>query len=185
MDRLEDAFRAIKRQDFVVAGDENMAWQDRPLPIGYNQTISQPTTVRMMLDWLDARPGHKVLDVGSGSGWTTALLSHLVGPDGSVCAVERIPELVEFGRINCQKYNLKNIKFYTASREYGLLSEAPFDRILVSAAAHEIPNGLIDQLGTKGRLVIPVQSDILVIERTPDNKLLTQTHHGFAFVPLI
>ena len=102
IDLVKKAFKEINRADFVLPEHLNVVGVDAPLLIGYGQTISQPTTVKMMLEWLDAKPGNKVLDVGSGSGWTTALLSNIVGKKGKVYAVERIPELKEFGEKNCQ-----------------------------------------------------------------------------------
>jgi protein-L-isoaspartate(D-aspartate) O-methyltransferase len=139
----------------------------------------------MKLEWLDARPADKVLDVGSGTGWTTALLSHIVGPKGHVYAVERIPELVEFGRDNAERAGVKNASFYQAGEEYGLPEHAPYDRILVSAAADRVPTELIKQLKPGGKLVIPVHNDILEIKKNPDGKIQTEEHPGFVFVPLI
>ncbi|MBI2008998.1 protein-L-isoaspartate O-methyltransferase [Candidatus Saccharibacteria bacterium] len=158
---------------------------DMPLPIGFGQTISQPTTVRLMLGWLEPQLGDKVLDVGSGSGWTTALLAHLVGPSGKVYAVELVPELVKFGRQNCSRIGIKNARIYQAGRKYGLPKEAPFERILVSAAAEELPTELIDQLSVGGKMVIPVRNDILEIEKTSAKDTEVVVHSGFVFVPLV
>lgn len=185
MDRITAAFSAIKRQDFVPDDEAGRADWDMPLPIGHGQTNSQPTTVRMMLEWLDPRPGQKVLDVGSGSGWTTALLAYLVGQKGFIYAVERIPQLLEFGRRNCQKYGLQNVAFHPAGESYGWPQEAPYERILVSAAASQVPPELVEQLAPEGRLVIPVRSDVLVISKAVAGTLNTETYPGFMFVPLI
>lgn len=185
MDRIEQAFAKFNRADFVLADVKSMTGVDTALPIGYNQTISQPTTVEMMLEWLDAQPGDKVLDVGSGSGWTTALLSHIVGPNGRIYAVERIPELVEFGQDNCEKAGVVNAEFFQASDEYGLPEHAPFDRILVSASADELPKTLIDQLKISGKLVIPVRGDVLEITKKQNNNFEIIKHPGFVFVPLV
>jgi len=161
------------------------AGSDRPLPIGHGQTNSQPSTVRQMLRWLDAQPNQRVLDVGSGSGWTTALLAHLVGPDGRVYAVERIPELLRFGRGNCRAAGITNASFYKAGQKFGLSKQAPFDRILVSASADILPPELIEQLAPGGVLVIPVRYDIIVVKKGDDSKVTQQRHPGFAFVPLV
>jgi protein-L-isoaspartate(D-aspartate) O-methyltransferase len=185
MKRIDEAFRKIKRYDFVPADQIDRARLDIPLPIGHNQTISQPTTVRDMLEWLDPLPGQKILDVGSGSGWTASLLAHIVGEDGVVHAVERIPELIKFGQVNCHKYGLKNISFHKAGSVYGLPKEAPYDRILVSATTHKVPEELIEQLSEGGRLVIPIKTDVLVISKKPGGKLTSVAHPGFIFVPLI
>lgn len=158
---------------------------DAPLPIGYGQTISQPTTVRRMMHWLDAQPGDKVLDVGSGSGWTSALLSEIVGPSGSVYAIERIPELLKFGQNNCKKLGIHNVNFFLAGKDYGLPKHAPFDRILVSASAKTLPEELLEQLAINGKLVIPIKNDILEITKTSDSDYTVQNHPGYVFVPLI
>ncbi|HLG90719.1 MAG TPA: protein-L-isoaspartate O-methyltransferase [Candidatus Saccharimonadales bacterium] len=185
-ERIEEAFEAVDRAKFMPANVRHLAGYDQAVPIGYGQTISQPYTVGLMLQWLDPQPGNKVLDVGSGSGWTTALLSHLVKPKGKVYAVERIPELVEFGRGNCEKFGVKNAYFSTAGEELGLPEEAPFDRILVSAAADEFPEQLMSQLKISGKLVIPIQSDILEITKTgKKNSRDVRKHPGFVFVPLL
>lgn len=185
MASVDKAFAAVKRANFVPDYFRNRADIDAPLPIGFGQTISQPTTVYMMLEWLEVEPGNKILDVGTGSGWTTALLAYLTGAKGMVYAVERIPELVEFGRDNCANAGVKNVQFYLAGKTFGLPKFAPYDRILVSASANALPQELIDQLKPDGKLVIPVQNDILEITKNPDKTIDTQTHPGFVFVPLI
>lgn len=185
MGLVEKAFEQIDRKDFVPQLLRNKAAIDIPLPIGFGQTISQPSTVRNMLTWLDARPGEKVLDVGSGSGWTSALISVIVGPKGIVYAVEIIPELVEFGRKNCKKIGVENVRFCRATQTYGLPSHSPFDRILVSAAAKKLPIEFIDQLKIGGKLVIPVKNDILEITKKSESAHEITAHPGYIFVPLI
>ena len=185
MRTIDTAFRAIPRKEFLppeLAGD---AIFDRPIPIGFAQTNSQPTTVRQMLEWLDVKAGDKVLDVGSGSGWTTALLSYLTGQTGRVIAVERIAELVAFGTANCQRLKLTNITFNQAVDTFGWPEQAPYDRILVSASAPETPPELIAQLAAPGRMVIPVKNSIWVINRDKSGVLDNQEHIGFVFVPLL
>lgn len=179
------SFKAVERADFMPGDVRNQADADRPLPIGHGQTISQPSTVQMMLEWLDVQPGDKVLDVGSGSGWTTALLAHLTGPDGEVLAVEKIPELVAFGRENCEKLDIENVQFFEAGSSFGLPEESPFDRILVSASAHELPEELVKQLQPGGKLVVPVGNEILEITKTESETVKTTPHGGFVFVPLV
>ncbi|HSW85628.1 MAG TPA: protein-L-isoaspartate O-methyltransferase [Candidatus Saccharimonadales bacterium] len=185
MDVLEQAFIKIHRKNFVPDSLLNQAEIDAPLPIGFGQTISQPTTVQLMLTWLAAQPGEKVLDIGSGSGWTTALLSQIVGSKGSVLAVEKISELVELGRNNCARVGIQNAKFFQSSKQLGLSKFSPYDRILVSASAHELPEELILKLKVGGKLVIPVQNDILEITKKSKNEYETKTHTGFVFVPLV
>lgn len=185
MGRIEQAFQAVARADFLPAEAKARASADEPIPIGYGQTNSQPYTVRLMLEWLNPQLGEKILDVGSGSGWTTALLSFLVGPTGKVYAVEKVPELVKFGRDNCRRLGIKNVHFYLAGKGYGLPEFAPYDRILVSAAAAEVPEDLVAQLKTGGRLVIPIHSSIYVIDKTGSQDYTIFEHPGFAFVPLL
>lgn len=185
MDVIEQAFRRIHRKDFVPESLHDQVNIDAPLPIGFGQTISQPTTVRLMLKWLEVQPGEKVLDLGSGSGWTTALLSQIIGPKGIVFAVEKIPELVKQGRNNCKDAGVLNVKFFQAAEKYGLLEHSPYDRILVSASAKKLPEDLLAQLKVGGKLVIPVQHDILEITKTSEHTYESETHSGFVFVPLV
>lgn len=183
--RIDKALHVVDRSLFLPAEVRADADLDVPLPIGFGQTNSQPTTVRWMLEWLDPQPGDKVLDVGSGSGWTTALLAHLVGPKGRVYAVELVPELVQFGAHNAKRAGVKNARFFEAGEVFGLPDFAPYNRILVSAAAQEVPNELLVQLQIGGRLVIPVRSSIYVIDKTGRDKYESMEHPGFAFVPLV
>lgn len=184
MDRVAQAFQKIHRADFLPEELRYKAIVDRPVPIGFGQTNSQPSTVEQMLRWLEAEPGNKALDIGSGSGWTTALLSEIVGPSGRVYAVEKIPELVEFGRQNCERIHIKNVRFFEAGKTLGLPKQAPYDRILVSASANELPETLLDQLTLGGKIIIPVKNDILEITKTASNRFETNAHRGFVFVPL-
>lgn len=184
MSRIDDAFSIMKREKFVLSEYKNFAYEDRPLPIGYSQTISQPSTVRKMLEWLDVQPGNNVLDIGSGSGWTTALLSHLVGPSGHVYAVEIIPELVEMGRRNCEKLHLENVSFAKAkTNTLGLVTHAPYDRILVSATAELFNENLYEQVAPGGKIVVPIRNSILEMSHNPTGWKIDE-HYGFAFVPL-
>jgi protein-L-isoaspartate(D-aspartate) O-methyltransferase len=138
-----------------------------------------------MLVLLDVQPGQKVLDVGSGSGWTTALLGELVGPTGSVHGVEIVSELVEWGATNLKAYAMPWTSIAQADRwVLGLPDEAPFDRILVSAEATRIPSSLVDQLVVGGVLVVPVNGRMTVVRRTETDPLVTREGH-YAFVPLI
>jgi len=182
---IEKAFDKVDRAGFVLSEHKNRADADIPLPIGHGQTISQPTTVKMMFEWLDPRKGDKVLDVGSGSGWTTALLSNIVGDKGKVYAVELVSELKEFGEKNCHKVGIKNAKFFIASKRFGLKKYSPYNRILVSASADKIPVELIEQLKVGGKMVVPVGNSIFEIEKDKKGDIKTKEHHGFVFVPLI
>ena len=187
--RTIEAFKKIKRADFMPEDIVSLAEINEALPIGYGQTISQPLVVAFMLEKLSPKEGDKVLDVGSGSGWTTALLSYIVGKEGKVFAIEIVPELKEFGEKNVSKYSFvkKGIaNFILADGSKGYLKEAPFDRILVSAAIQEeIPQAFKDQLKIGGKIVCPIRSSIFVLEKKLENKFKKEEHPGFAFVPLI
>lgn len=185
MDAVEKAFQTIDRKDFVPCELINEAYGDYPLPIGYGQTISQPSTVRQMLEWLDPKPGERILDIGSGSGWTTALLANIVGSKGHIYAVEKVPELLEIGNTNCNKVGISNVSFHPANKEYGLKKYSPFDRILVSASAQKLPETLIKQLRTGGKLIIPIKNEILEITKLSDDINESIMHSGFIFVPLV
>lgn len=185
MSRLSEAFEQVDRRFFLPEDSRELSGADRPVDIGYGQTNSQPDTVRLMLEWLDPQPGDKVLDIGSGSGWTTALLAHLVGTGGRVYAVERVPELLKFGEHNCQNQGLKNVRFFPAEKSYGLVKHAPYDRILVSAAAEDIPQELLDQLKLGGRMVIPVNHCIHIITKYGEDDFEIIGVPGFTFVPLV
>lgn len=182
---IDEAFVAVPRQNFLPEDVADMAGYDTPIPIGYGQTNSQPYTVAKMLEWLEVTTGDKILDVGSGSGWTTALLAHLTGRNGKVVAVEIVPELVEMGRNNCRQSGVKNVSFHQAGKTFGWPRGAPYDKILVSASRRDVPQELIDQLGPGGRMVVPNLTSILVIDKDERGKLETAEHPGFAFVPLI
>ena len=182
---LDKAFENTPRANFLPEDVRYLADYDEALPIGYGQTNSQPFVVRQMLKWLDVRVGQKVLDVGSGSGWTSALLANLVGDKGKVTAVEIVPELVQMGKLNCKATGVKNVTFHKSGKVFGWPASAPYDRILVSASADYLPDELIDQLAPGGRIVIPVEHDILIIDKDNRGKLTRTVHEGYVFVPLV
>lgn len=181
---LDDAFAAVPRAGFLPRGQRRFAGLDRPLPIGWGQTSSQPTTVRATLTLLDVRPGHRVLDLGSGSAWTTALLAHLVGPEGHVVGVELVAGLVAFGRGNLAASAVPVRIERAADGILGLPEQAPFDRILVSAEATTLPLPLVDELVDGGVLVVPVAGEMLEVRRTHGDPEVVR-HGSYAFVPLV
>jgi len=179
------AFSDIDRALFVGLENREIAYADRPLPIGHDQTISQPTTVGFMLELLGAQLGDRALDVGSGSGWTTALLAHIVGPQGSVLGIERIPDLARRSREHLAAIGARVTVRDATPGVLGAPDDAPFDRILVSAAADDVPDGLVRQLRIGGVMVLPVRESVVHVERTGDDEVTTQEYPGFAFVPLL
>lgn len=183
--RSSRAFEVVKRTDFLPDGIKKYAGEDTALPIGYGQTNSQPYTVKFMLELLDPQIGEKVLDVGSGSGWTTALLAYLVGGSGEVTGVEVLPDLVEFGRGNLAKYNFPWASIVKAGECLGYPQKAPYNKILVSASANEMSNDLISQLKVGGRMVIPVGNSIFSVDKTSFGKIVAHEYPGFVFVPLV
>jgi len=180
------AFNKIRRRDFLPPDLISEESANTPLPIGHGQTISQPLTVAFMLELLNPKLGHKILDIGSGSGWTTAMLAEIVGPKGRVFGIERVAELKEFGQRNTVKYHFSNVEFFCQDGTKGLPKQAPFARIMVSAAAFEVPQELKEQLEVGGRLVIPTaDQDIRLIERINKDKYKENIYPGFVFVPLV
>ncbi|RLC38496.1 protein-L-isoaspartate O-methyltransferase [Candidatus Falkowbacteria bacterium] len=188
-----DAFSEIYRKDFLRPEDKKDADLNEPLLIGYKQTISQPLTVAFMMELLSPKKNDKILDVGSGSGWTTALLARIVGGKGRVYGVEIIKELKKFAEKNISKYNfIKNgtTKIFQRDGYKGLPEYAPFDRIIVAAAANEVPEELLKQLKIGGRIVLPIgeqfaSQDMVVIDKTGNKKYIKKIFPGFIFVPLI
>lgn len=186
--RILRAFQAVNRAAFVKPEHQNDALLDEPLPIGFGQTISQPLTVAFMLELLQPQEGDRVLDVGSGSAWTTALLAEIVGPTGSVYALELIPQLKSFGEDNLRRAGYQSVSLFIGDGARGLPEFAPYDRIQVAAAAREIPPALIDQLKPGGRLVMPVGEyvqEMVMVEKRNDGTSQTERYPGFQFVPLV
>ncbi len=181
-----EAFEKIPREEFVLPEYRDDAYEDRPLPIPSGQTISQPTTVALMTEALDVEEGNIVLEVGAGSGYQAAILSKLVG-SGHVYTTEIIPELVEFAKKNLEKLGIDNVTVVQADGSVGLPSYAPYDRIIVTAAAPSLPDKLVIQLKENGIIVIPVGSvydqEMLKVVKS-DEGLKTTKLGNFMFVKL-
>ena len=200
--RIIEAFQKIKRIDFMFTRQsfakqnlggqkdmKNLAELNQALPIGYGQTISQPLVVAFMLEQLQPEPGDKILDVGSGSGWTSALLAYIVKERGKIIAIELIPELKNFGEKNVTKYNFIEkgiVEFICADGSKGCFEKAPFDRILCSAAIQKkVPLAWKEQLKVGGRIVTPISSSIWLLIKKSKEGFIEYEHPGFAFVPLV
>ena len=213
--RIIEAFLKIKREDFVPEDLKNLAYVNEALPIGYGQTISQPLVVAFMLEKLEPKEGEKILDIGSGSGWTTTLLAYIVSQKRNpnlkilnskqyqnsndqnskqrdsrekVIALEIVPELVEFGRKNVAKYNFIEkgvVEFLCADGTKGYPKEAPYDKILCSASAEKLPDPWKEQLKVGGEIVTPIEASIWAFEKISEKNFSEEEYPGFVFVPLI
>lgn len=187
---IKEPREIIRREDFLPPDLKELAQLQEALPIGYGQTISQPLVVNFMLELLEPKKGQKILDIGAGSGWTTALLAHIVGKEGKVIGLERIPEVAEFGKKNIAKYNFiqKGIVTYLCQDgSKGYPPESPYDGILVSAAlaAKELPHAWREQLKIGGKIVVPIQNSIWVFTKKGENTFEEQEYPGFVFVPFV
>jgi protein-L-isoaspartate(D-aspartate) O-methyltransferase len=185
-ERVILAMNRVPRELFVPERLRSRAYNDIPLPIGYEQTISAPHMVAIMCDLLDLQEKMSVLEVGGGSGYHAAVMADLVGADGHIFSIERHPELVAAARKSLNQAGINNVTMIEGDGSIGLLKHAPFDRISVAATAPRIPEPLKQQLKLGGKMVIPVgtafQELVLV---TRKNGFAAEEKMGVAFVPLI
>jgi len=183
--KVLEAMRQVPRHVFLPEDAHPYAYIDSPLKIGSGQTISQPFIVALMTEMLDVEQTHRVLDVGTGSGYQAAILAELAA---EVHSIERHPELADKARSTLKTLNYSNITVHEGDGTRGLAAHAPFDRIIVAAAAPSVPEALLDQLGQGGRLVIPVggrHSQRLEVWDKKDDGFQKSTHTSVVFVPLI
>lgn len=181
-----NAFKEIQREEFVLKENKNEAYKDTALPIGYNQTISQPYTLSLMLELLDLKEGQKVLEIGSGSGYLLALISTIIKEKGKVYGIERVPELAKRSKEKLAKN--KNIEIHCKNGALGHIENAPYDRIIISAAIKKVPQTILQQLKNKGKLVAPKgeqEQSLICIKREGENFKKIKEMPGFIFVPFI
>lgn len=151
-----DAFKEIKREDFIPTSIKQAAYEDMPLPLMRGKTISQPTTVMIMTHALELEPGEKVFEVGTGSGYQAAVIAKIIGNNGKVTTTEVVPELVQFAKGNLRKARISNVFVHEEDGSKGMPSEAPFDKIIITSACREFPKPLLEQLKPNGIIVGPV-----------------------------
>ncbi len=184
--RVAAALAKVRREAFVAPGSERAAYENRPLPIGHGQTISQPFIVALMTELLDLEPEHTVLEIGTGSGYQAAVLAELAR---SVCSIEVIPELAASAAAALTGQGRLNVELRTGDGALGWPELAPFDAIIVTAAARDIPPALLEQLRPGGRMVIPVgprhgDQKLLLVSKDATGTVTQRTVLPVAFVPL-
>jgi len=181
------AMEQVPRERFVPQDSRHMAYLDLPLSIGEGQTISQPYIVAMMTEAMELSGGDRVLEIGTGSGYQTAILSALT-PRGRVVSMERVPALMQQARQRLQELGYRNVEVQQAGSSLGCPSKGPYDAIIVTAAAPRLPESLLSQLAIGGRLVIPVgtlsQQELVQARRT-DEGLSLRVLGPCRFVPLL
>lgn len=188
-DPVREAFLRVPREEFVRAQDRRDAYTDTPLPIGHGQTISAPSMIAIMLEEASLRPGERVLEIGTGSGYHAALLACLVGPE-NVVSIERIAELAAWGRLNLDRTGFGAVTVVTGDGTLGDPGHAPYDCILATAGAPRLPPTWAAQLRAEGRILAPVGDSpvaqvLLVARRRSDGSLAIRRSTPCAFVPLI
>ena len=182
--RVLEVMGRIHRQEFVPAEFRDLAYADRPLPIGHGQTISQPYIVALMTQLVKLKPNGRVLDIGTGSGYQAAVLAEL---SKEVYSIEIIESLAEEARGRLDRLGYKNVTVRQGDGYRGWPEAAPFDAIIVAAAPDHVPQPLIDQLAPGGRLVIPVGrffQELLLVEKQPNGSVERRVVAGVAFVPM-
>ncbi len=183
--RVLEAMSRVPREKFVPPDMRSRAYEDRPLPIGWEQTISQPYIIALMTEALELTGREKVLEVGTGSGYQTAILAELAG---SLVSVERVPALAESARLALDGLGYYNIEIHLAEETLGWKQGAPYDAIMVTAGAPAVPDDLLNQLARGGRMVIPVGSrymqELCKITRLPEGDTIHKLG-GCRFVSLI
>jgi len=185
--KVEMAIKKTPRHNFIPKSKQNIAYENVPIPIMEGQTISQPSVVSRMTEWLDLKEDQKVLEIGSGSGWQSAILSNLVS-HGKIFTIERHAKLASFAKKNLEKMRIKNVTIIHGDGNLGLPRESPFDRIIITAACKTIPSALLDQLKLGGLLLAPVGNEfqsLILIKKTFGGYKELKKQEGYIFVPLL
>lgn len=185
---IVNAFRLINRADFVPADLRHEAYVNAPLPIVGGQTISQPWTVAFMLELLQPKRDQNILDIGSGSGWQTALLAQIVGENGHVTALDVVPELCQKSMVSLDRYQFITrgiVEVYCQDAHSGFATQAPYDRIIGAAMLEELPQVWVDQLKPNGLIVAPMSGSVWRWHKDMRGKLSAEEFPGFAFVPFV
>jgi protein-L-isoaspartate(D-aspartate) O-methyltransferase len=184
-DRVASAMREVPRHLFVPAQLAGLAYQDAPLPIGFDKTISQPFVAALMLDLLDPQPDDSVLEVGTGLGYQAAVLAELAR---QVWSVEIVEELAMAAASRLQEFGLANVAIRVGDGSRGWPEHAPFDKILVTAAARELPEALVEQLKPGGRMVMPIgpaeMQLLTLVQKTPKGKIELREYIPVRFTQL-
>lgn len=186
-EKVESALQNIPRHEFVPESELEYAYDNEPLPIMKNQTISQPGVVTRMTEWLDIKNGQNILEIGTGSGWQSAILSYLVG-SGTIYSIERHPELVKFAQENLKKLKIDNVHVILGDGTLGYSQASPYDRIIITAACTEIPLPLLDQLSENGLIIAPVggsSQSLVLLQKTPNGMFEIKNQSKYVFVPLV
>ena len=184
--KVEEAMRKAPRHLFVPSNFIKYSYENGCLPTQNGQTISQPSVVARMTEWLDIKKGNKVLEIGCGSGWQSAILSFLV-EDGNVFSIEKSSLLVEFAKKNHAKAGIKNVEIIQGDGSLGLPEKSPFDRIIITAACPKVPKPLVDQLSMDGLIVAPVgefMQSMVLLKKTKDGIKELKREFGYLFLPL-
>jgi protein-L-isoaspartate(D-aspartate) O-methyltransferase len=186
-EKVESALQNIPRHEFVPESELEYAYDNEPLPIMKNQTISQPGVVTRMTEWLDVKNGQNILEIGTGSGWQSAILSYLVG-SGTIYSIERHPELAKFAQENLKKLKIDNVHVILGDGTLGYSQASPYDRIIITAACTEIPLPLLDQLSENGLIIAPVggsSQSLVLLQKTPNGMFEIKNQSKYVFVPLV
>ncbi len=184
-ERVLDAIRTVRRDAFVPERAKTAAYVNRPLPIGHGQTISQPYIVAIMTHLMQTRPGDRVLEIGTGSGYQAAVLAEIVD---TVYTIEIIPELARSAAERLERLGFDNVQVRAGDGWYGWPEAAPFDAIIVTAVGEDVPGKLVDQLRPGGNMVLPVgtrwDQNLAVVEKAEDGEISTRHVLPVRFVPL-